>query len=660
MRDRYLQWFFSLILATAILAGMISSTATYASAGSSLSKETTGGIGVRLAKAAPTEDSPGIPPTVTPGPVTPQKPDSPAAIITVINISDSGIGSLRQAIIDASAGDVINFNSSLAGQTIVLTSSQLDINKNLTIDGSLLAARISISGNNAQRVFNIGNNSTVTLNGLGVINGNASDGAGVVVASGSTLNLIGSLFTGNVASNFGGGVYNTGTLNITGCSFSNNQANWGGGLENRQVLSVMDTTFINNIATSGGAGAETYGGSVTIARSAFINNISTNGSTYGSGGGFQSDPGTGNVLLTNITFSGNRANGTADDGGGAIMSYGGTLYLSHLTFANNYSATHGGGISTNSGYPTTININNTIIYNNTAATGNPDDLYGTFNSQDYNLIGTLTGATLTGATSHNLIGQNPELNTLSDNGGSNSSFALLPGSPAIDHIPGSINGCGSTLFEDQRGRLRPANYPDFSGGCDIGAFELQNPETFTALLGDGATQIFGATLTSIQDNPGGATLGSTTVTRTPMTSTLLTGWDMPFRIVITATTPSGLDFNLSLCYSSWEVNNNPNINPSLLELYYWNSGVWERIGADNRNSDPITGVTCVTKNHVIALGRWALIDPSIPTVVSLVNFSVKAENYTLVLVIGLAVIIADCTLALVSLRLWKHRRRSNG
>jgi predicted outer membrane repeat protein len=662
MRDRCLRWFFPMLLVIALLVGLVSSSNTSASANSSFSVEATGEIGEGMVAAPLTLDSPGLPRTVTPfpgSPVASQLPDRPAAIITVTNNSDSGAGSLRQAIIDAIAGDVINFSSSLAGQVIVLTSGQLDINKNLTIDASLLAARISISGNNTQRVFNIINNSTVTMISLGVINGYASDGAGVVVPSGSTLNLNNCLFSGNVASNFGGGVYNTGTLSITNCRFANNQASWGGGLENRQALSVIDTTFTTNSATSGGAGAETYGGSVTIARSAFINNISSNGSTVGSGGGFQTDPGTGNVWLTNVTFSGNRASGTTDDGGGAIMSYGGTLYLSHLTLANNYSATHGGGISTSSGYATTINFNNTILYANTAATGSLDDLYGTFNSQDYNLIGTLSGATLTGATSHNLIGQNPELNTLSDNGGSSYSFALLPGSPAIDYIPASVNGCGSTLYEEQRGRTRPVNYPDYPGGCDIGAFELQKPETFTTTLGDGATQTFGATLTSITDNVGGVAPGSTTINRIPITSTLLTQWDMPFRIVITATVQSGLNFNLSLCYTSWELNNNPSITPSQLELYHWNGNSWDRIGADNRFSDPLTGVTCVTKNNVNNLGRWALIDTSVPTVVSLENFTVKVKNYHQVSVIWFAVITATCTLVLVSLRLWKHKPRHN-
>ena len=258
------------------------------------------------------------------------------ATLTVTNTNDSGAGSLRAAIAAAAAGDTIVFDSSLAGQVIVLTSDQLDITKNLTIDGTALASRISISGNNARRVFNVSNNASLTLKGVAVINGAASDGAGLNVASGSTLNLSACLLSGNVASNFGGGVYNYGTLRVSGCTVSGNQAAWGGGIENRATLAITDTTFITNTATSGGAGAETYGGTVTVARSAFIDNSAYNGSTVGSGGGFQSDPGTGNVLLTNVTFSGNRARGSTDDGGGAIMSYGGTLYLTERDHAEQF------------------------------------------------------------------------------------------------------------------------------------------------------------------------------------------------------------------------------------------------------------------------------------------------------------------------------------
>src|SRR6476646_5553177 len=56
-------------------------------------------------------------------------------IITVANTNDSGPGSLRQALVDSQDGDTIDFDPSLKGQTISLTSVELVINKSITISG---------------------------------------------------------------------------------------------------------------------------------------------------------------------------------------------------------------------------------------------------------------------------------------------------------------------------------------------------------------------------------------------------------------------------------------------------------------------------------------------------------------------------------------------
>jgi hypothetical protein len=76
-----------------------------------------------------------------------------AGTLTVTNTDDSGAGSLRQMIADAAPGDTITFAPALAGQTITLTLGTLVIAKDLSIDGSSLSTPVTVSGNDAVRVF---------------------------------------------------------------------------------------------------------------------------------------------------------------------------------------------------------------------------------------------------------------------------------------------------------------------------------------------------------------------------------------------------------------------------------------------------------------------------------------------------------------------------
>jgi hypothetical protein len=96
-----------------------------------------------------------------------------------------------------------------------------------------------------------------------------------------------------------------------------------------------------------------------------------------------------------------------------------------------------------------------------------NDLAGDFTA-DWNLIGDPGTATLTETVpGSNLIGQDPLLGPLQNNGGPTATHALLPGSPALDR--------GDPLFApppefDQRG---PGFARVFGGRVDIGAFEAQ-------------------------------------------------------------------------------------------------------------------------------------------------------------------------------------------
>lgn len=91
--------------------------------------------------------------------------------MSVVDTDDSGPGSLRQAILDANdqAGeDTIQFASELTG-TVGLTSGQLSITDDLTIDGPG-ADRLTISGTGASRVFHVGG-ATVAIDDLTIADG---------------------------------------------------------------------------------------------------------------------------------------------------------------------------------------------------------------------------------------------------------------------------------------------------------------------------------------------------------------------------------------------------------------------------------------------------------------------------------------------------------
>jgi hypothetical protein len=96
-----------------------------------------------------------------------------AITITVTNITDSGPGSLRQALVDANDGDTIAF--AVSG-IIALTSGELLVNKSISISDPR-AASLTVGANSKSRVFRIGSGNTVSISGLTVANGNVASGS---------------------------------------------------------------------------------------------------------------------------------------------------------------------------------------------------------------------------------------------------------------------------------------------------------------------------------------------------------------------------------------------------------------------------------------------------------------------------------------------------
>src|SRR5919201_499193 len=122
--------------------------------------------------------------------------------LTVTNALDKGAGSLRDTITNAKDGDTIVFASSLAGQTITLTSDQLTINKSLDIEGPG-AGLLGISGNDQNRIFAINEGLNVTIAGLTITHGRsvgeAFPGGGGIQNVGSTLTLANDVLSYNSA-----------------------------------------------------------------------------------------------------------------------------------------------------------------------------------------------------------------------------------------------------------------------------------------------------------------------------------------------------------------------------------------------------------------------------------------------------------------------------
>ena len=339
---------------------------------------------------------------------------SNVAPLIVTNLNDSGTGSLRQTLIDVGSGGGVAFQPGLTG-TITLTTG-LAINKSVSIFGP--GARvITVSGGNASRVFTIGS-AAVSISGLTVSNGSAASGAGIQINGGT--------------------------------------------------VSLIDMTISNNVATAGSLGGgidNESGGVVTILRCTIANN-SVAGTSSGSRGGGIENQGT-SMTITNSTVTGNAVGGGK---GGALRNGGGATFTSiNTTFTNNTATTAtgvGGNLSVLSGV---VNLRNTIVAGGTATTR--PDLDGAFVSQDYNLLQSFAGATITGTTTNNITGVSPNLAALANNGGQTDTQLPNVGSPVIDKGGAGVNA-------DQRGISRPFDDPLIANatggnGSDIGAVEFQ-------------------------------------------------------------------------------------------------------------------------------------------------------------------------------------------
>jgi CSLREA domain-containing protein len=387
--------------------------------------------------------------------------------------------SLREAIARANnlpGANTIIFARNLSG-AITLTMGELVVTDSLTITGTPIGTiRNSSLPPLHPRVFSFTGGSS-TLIGLTIQNG---------------INQINN-FLGQT--NTGGGIYNSATLSLYGCAFTNNHVlggsnagaasggkGEGGAIYNSGTLLVDGSSFSqSNEAIGGGGGNGNFG----------HGGVPSGSGGAGQGGAIFNDTG-GSLTVTNSTFSqsmalggnggsGGPSGGNGGNGDGAAIFNLGTMTITSATVSGNSGSGGtpgtGGSNGKGSGGLTTVGgtstVANTISAGNTGSGAGPD-VDGAFTSQGYNLIGIgdfSSGFTAIGDQMGTTAAPvKPRLGPLQYNGGGTYTMALLSNSPAIDQ------GKSFGLTTDQRGRARTldTSTANASGGdgTDIGAFEL--------------------------------------------------------------------------------------------------------------------------------------------------------------------------------------------
>ena len=261
----------------------------------------------------------------------------------VSNSSDTGAGSLRQAITDsnnttplAGGPNVIQFDSSLSGATITLGGTELpQITKNVTITG-LGASSLAISGNSTSRVFDIANGATVDISGLTIENGNlGTSGNGAGVTNAGNLTISASTISGNTGKN-GGGLYNSATGTVT----------------------LNNVSVVNNV--DGGVSPPKGGGIDNLGTMTLTNSIVSGNTSNGMGGGIAN---AGKLYVIDTTISGNSVTGASPNGvGGGIFDVGTVLSVTGSTISTNSATVSGGGVFSESG--TVAILDSTVSGNN--------------------------------------------------------------------------------------------------------------------------------------------------------------------------------------------------------------------------------------------------------------------------------------------------------
>jgi len=391
-----------------------------------------------------------------------------AANFDVTNTNDSGPGSLRQAVADASAAggaDTVTIPAGLG--TITLSSTINFTGADLTTvqgNGNTVSYPTSMPFNSSSTPY--------TLDGLTISGDQAANtSSGALTISNSTLNVdtLGANTSGGdltitgttINSSFDGANTASGALTFTDSTITSPS---GTGLNTAEGDITVTGSNITNFSAGSGDGVNTGIGRISITDSQVVvgeDGISSNqgdititrSSIIGQGG--SSDEGVSNnvglTTVVNSTVTGFLGNG---------ISGGPTVVLVYATVINNGGAGEGEGENVEAG--------ELSAFGSVVASPFDDCDVLTTTSNGYNYSNDATcGFTSTGDVQN---GGDPGLGALADNGGPGMTFLPQSASPLLNAIPltSCQNDGAAGITDDERSLPRPSG-----SGCEIGAVEVQ-------------------------------------------------------------------------------------------------------------------------------------------------------------------------------------------
>lgn len=338
----------------------------------------------------------------------------------------------------------------------------------LSITNSTLAGNAAASG------AAIRNESDLTLTGS-TLSGNTAAASGGAISNTGTLSITDSILTTNSAVTNGGAIASDGTVTITRSTLSANTSSAaGGGIFNDSSLTIVESTLSGNSAVTSGGAIHNVSSDLLITGSTVSENTAgtTGGGIYGIGSA---------MVVRNSTISGN----TAVTGAGLRRNTG-SLTISNSTIASNTASGAGAGIHTTEPGGTTVLISSIVANNNGTDIAGPLGAGSTNNLiQDTGFAGGLIDGV-----DGNVIGVDPLLGLLADNGGPTHTHKPLAGSPALD---AGINP--DALTTDQRGLARVRGV-----AIDIGSVEANPPPVIESLSPSRGFASRGEDLTLTADN----------------------------------------------------------------------------------------------------------------------------------------------------------------